>query len=929
MMKKMTKILPALVMAFAMAFTMMLIAAGTGTAHTASVKDDQDEPKIVSHDPYKHAKKSRITQEYGSNTVYLHCEWEEELPVFGKKVCQFKDWPLLIMNRTDDYYDGKPKEPNFYTLNMNNNPFWDITDGFPYDYAQWDGKFTYTGINGTVEYGPSTDAPIGEGTYYVYATVKIPSAKTIMSDGTFILGKTFTIEPSDYDVTFDANVPDNASTKDELTGAMPKIHFNSKVDSRQLPPNQFSLPGYQFDSWNTKPDGSGERYENNQIAKRISYVGKDATLYAQWKPKSYTVTYNPGDAVGDSVSETAYFDRHAKLKPVGENGWIYDNHAFFGWATDGFGHYYADQEDYVNLCGKPGYGGDLQDVVLSAQWVENGKIIVVVTKDGMPQEGLKDEFALIDTDETRFTMPTDYENGKYIYPSEAQEPGQQPAQLPPGEYDLCFDAKGYTKSSVRIQYGNSYAVSTIFDYYTVTLEADPAYKDVHKVEMPGREPEEDGSYKAVIRDGDKLKIRTTVEDGYHFDGYSAAGVAPLWEGGDNMKAEQTIEVEGQADIMAHVEANAYTVRFDANTKAPVIGKMEDQDMVYDEPQELFANEFVRGGAVFTGWNTKADGSGTAYKDKQSVKNLTAKNGETITLYAQWKETPVKTALLTFDLAGGTLDGKTGSFDVRANVGDVIKMPAAPTRNGYTFMYWKGSELHPGDKYTVKGDHTFTAIWKKNDQPDPKPTPKPDPKPTPSSKKVSGTIIAKMTAKGKTGLTIRWKKIKGAKGYDIFFARCAHSEKKTVCKKVKTIKGNKKSKWTKKGLKKGTAYKAYVKAYIKKNGKKKYVRKSPIMHAYAGNVTKKHTNAKAVKVKKAKVTLNKGRSFKIKAKVIKVSKKKKLMPKSHAPTLRYKTSYKKIATVSKTGRIKAKGKGKCKIYVFAHNGVSKTITVSVK
>ena len=35
---------------------------------------------------------------------------------------------------------------------------------------------------------------------------------------------------------------------------------------------------------------------------------------------------------------------------------------------------------------------------------------------------------------------------------------------------------------------------------------------------------------------------------------------------------------------------------------------------------------------------------------------------------------------------------------------------APTRSGYTFQYWEGSSYQPGDSYTVKGNHTFTAIW---------------------------------------------------------------------------------------------------------------------------------------------------------------------------------------------------------------------------
>ncbi|MBQ9179888.1 MAG: Ig-like domain-containing protein [Firmicutes bacterium] len=54
-----------------------------------------------------------------------------------------------------------------------------------------------------------------------------------------------------------------------------------------------------------------------------------------------------------------------------------------------------------------------------------------------------------------------------------------------------------------------------------------------------------------------------------------------------------------------------------------------------------------------------------------------------------------------------------------------------------------------------------------------------------------------------------------------------------------------------------------------------------------------------------------------------------MPKSHAPTLRYMTSNKKIATVSKSGKIKAKTKGTCYIYAYAHNGVSKRIKITVK
>ena len=195
--------------------------------------------------------------------------------------------------------------------------------------------------------------------------------------------------------------------------------------------------------------------------------------------------------------------------------------------------------------------------------------------------------------------------------------------------------------------------------------------------------------------------------------------------------------------------------------------------------------------------------------------------------------------------------------------------------------------------------------------------------------VSGTLTAEMTAKGKTSLAISWNKIHGAAGYDIFFAECNHRGKTIVCKNVKTIKRNKTFKWTRNGLKKKTAYKAYVKAYVMKNGKKSYVRTSPMMHAYTGGQKKNYANAKSVNVKKTKATLKKGKTFKIKASVKKVNKNKKLMPKSHVATLRYMTSNKKVATVNSSGKVTAKGKGTCTIVAFAHNGVSKNIKVTVK
>ena len=200
-------------------------------------------------------------------------------------------------------------------------------------------------------------------------------------------------------------------------------------------------------------------------------------------------------------------------------------------------------------------------------------------------------------------------------------------------------------------------------------------------------------------------------------------------------------------------------------------------------------------------------------------------------------------------------------------------------------------------------------------------PKPTPKPT---IKTSGTPLVRMIHNGDTGLTVTWSKIQGADGYDIYFAYCGETSKYAA-----TVKGNKTFSWTKSGLKKGRCYKAYVKAYVMRNGKKTFVKCSPLVHAYASGGSNEYTSAKAVTVERASANLTVGKAFQIKPSIVKLNKNKYLMPKKFAPTFRYMSSNEKVATVSSGGKVTAKGKGTCYIYVYAHNGVSKQVKVTVQ
>ncbi len=191
--------------------------------------------------------------------------------------------------------------------------------------------------------------------------------------------------------------------------------------------------------------------------------------------------------------------------------------------------------------------------------------------------------------------------------------------------------------------------------------------------------------------------------------------------------------------------------------------------------------------------------------------------------------------------------------------------------------------------------------------------------------VFGLLKARVTKTTKTSLTLTWDKVSGAKKYIIYGSQCG-SKYKMVRQKV--VKSSKKSKAvfkkiSKKKVKKGKPYKFIVVA-IDKNGK--VLSTSKMVHATTKGGTK-WVNAKSVttKAKKNKVKISKGKKFKLAGKTVAEKGKGKLI--DHRKIV-YESSNPKVATVTKKGVIKGVGKGKCTIYVYAHNGVFKAIKVTV-
>lgn len=184
---------------------------------------------------------------------------------------------------------------------------------------------------------------------------------------------------------------------------------------------------------------------------------------------------------------------------------------------------------------------------------------------------------------------------------------------------------------------------------------------------------------------------------------------------------------------------------------------------------------------------------------------------------------------------------------------------------------------------------------------------------------------------KNKFKVSWDKVDTATGYDIFAVSCG--KKITNKSLVKTVRGYKNisatiTKIEGKNVSTKKNYKVQIKAFKIKNGVKEYIGNS-MQYSVAGTSNTTYTNAKSVKVTSKSITLKKGKTTQIKAEIVKLSKKKKLFPKKYGSALRYKSTNSDVATVNSSGKVKAKKKGTCYIYVIALNGVKTAIKITVK
>lgn len=135
----------------------------------------------------------------------------------------------------------------------------------------------------------------------------------------------------------------------------------------ELPENVFARTGYSFAGWNTAKNGTGEAYEECEYVENLLDKKGTITLYAQWQPNTYTISFEPNctnDWGGEMDVLVAAYDENAVLPDCGFNQ---VGAVFTGWNTrsDGRGKTYKSGAKVKNLA-----TGEYEDeyVCLYAMW---------------------------------------------------------------------------------------------------------------------------------------------------------------------------------------------------------------------------------------------------------------------------------------------------------------------------------------------------------------------------------------------------------------------------------------------------------------------------------------------------------------------------------------------------------------------------------
>ena len=481
------------------------------------------------------------------------------------------------------------------------------------------GNLTKSGYSFT---GWNTEAN-GTGTTYLQGQT------FLMASADVTLYAKWTANPT-YTVTYDGN--------GNTGGSVPTDSTNYEAGKAvTVPGNSGNLvkSGYSFTGWNTQANGTGTTYTQSQT---FSIGAANVTLYARWTTNpTYTVTYDGNGKTGGSVpvDSTSYEVGQTVTVLRNTGNLVKSGYSFIGWNTqaNGTGTTYTQAQPFAMGSA---------NVILYAQWTANPTYTVTYDGNGKTSGNVP-----VDS--------TNYEVGQTV-----TVPGNTGNLIKTGYSFIGWNTQAngngttYTQSqtfSIGAANITLYAKWTVNPTYTVTYDGNGSTGGIVPVDSTTYET---GKSVTILGNTGIL-----VKSGSAFVGWNTLANGT----GTTYTQAQTL-VMGSANVILYAKWTVnptYTVTYDGNGKTG--GSVPTDNTKYEVNQTVTVlgntGNLVKTGFVFAGWNTLADGTGTAYGASFTM------GAVNVTLYAKW--TAVWTGVKQLGVAGEKTRTNSVAVDGSGNV----------------------------------------------------------------------------------------------------------------------------------------------------------------------------------------------------------------------------------------------------------------------
>mgnify|MGYP000942606419 FL=1 len=429
-----------------------------------------------------------------------------------------------------------------------------------------------------------------------------------------------------------------------------------------------------------------------------------------------------------------------------------------------------------------------------------------------------------------------------------------------------------------------------------------------------------GKITVIKKDGTEVSNGQTVDEGtlltytavpdkyYDFDTWTD-DVADQTESTFEQALDGNITV-GAAFKARYAKVNIASVKNGKITVTTADGKKIANGQLVQEGTVIVCKAVPAKHCDLSAWGGDAKG-----KKGGTVKLTVTKN---MKISAAFKYRYVKIAIgktVNGTISVKTADGKTVKNGSAIKEGTVIVCTAKAAKN-CKLGYWSGSFKSTKTSVRVAANNNMTINAKFVAQ-----------IPARDTAGINKNIQTAITNKS---LTIKWGKVAGADGYDVFMQNC--SKKMDTKNPVKTVRGASSNKTTitkmhGTALSKCGIVKIQVKAYKLVNGKKKYIDKSVLLHIVLNS--EKRTNIKKVTLAKKVYTMSVKQAVTLKPVFTPANASKLLLGAEHGPRAFYYSTNTNVAIVDANGVVKAKASGKCTIYVISISGVSSPVQITVR